>query len=151
DGKHVYQRDMAAEEDRLAVLDPAKRFDVLRSEGIVAECIFPTIGLYVWRLQDPAGGAGSCRVYNDWIHDTLQRHSGRFVCAGLIPTWDPEQAPGEVERVAEMGLRAIMLPSHLDKEQGPPWNYRAWDRMWDAIDATGLPVVFHQGTGFDTI
>ena len=23
--------------------------------------------------------------------------------------------------------------------------------MWDAIDATGLPVVMHQGTGFDTI
>jgi predicted TIM-barrel fold metal-dependent hydrolase len=151
DGQHVYKRDMAAEADRLAVLDPEKRFDVLRSQGIVAEAIFPTIGLYVWRLQDPEGGEVSCRVYNDWVYDTLQRQSGRFCCAGVIPTWSPDQVVPEIERIAEMGLRAVMLPSHLDKEQGPPWNHRVWDRTWDAIDAAGLPVVFHQGTGFDTI
>jgi predicted TIM-barrel fold metal-dependent hydrolase len=75
-GTHVFKRDMASEAERLAVLDPDKRFEILRSEGIVAETIFPTIGLYVWMLEDP---------------------------------------------------------------------------MWDAIDAAGLPVVMHQGTGFDTI
>lgn len=148
DGKHVYKREMAAEADRLAVLDPDKRFEVLRSQGIVAECIFPTIGLYVWLLQDPKGGEASCQVYNDWIYDTLQRRSPRFACAGLIPTWDAEQALREIERVAEMGLRAIMMPSHTE---GPSWNHRTWDPIWDAIDATGLPVVMHQGTGFDTI
>jgi len=147
EGQHVFKRDMAAEADRLAVLDPEKRFEVLRSEGIVAEVIFPTIGLYVWRLEDPEGGEASCQIYNDWIYDTLQRRSGRFCCAGLIPTWEPEQAPREVERIAEMGLRAIMLPSHTTIA----WNHRAWDPLWDAIDATGLPVVMHQGTGFDTI
>jgi len=146
-GKHVYKRDMDKEAERLAVLDPEKRFEVLRSEGIVAECLFPTIGLYVWMLEDPRGGEASCQVYNDWIYDTLQRKSGRFCCAGLIPTWTPEQAPAEVERIAEMGLRAIMLPSHTDIA----WNHRAWDPLWDVIDSTGLPVVMHQGTGFDTI
>lgn len=151
EGQHVYKRDMKEEEERLAVLDPGKRFDVLRSQGIVAEAIFPTIGLYVWGLRDADGGRESCRVYNDWVYDTLQSKSGRFCCAGLVPTWAPEQAAPEVERIAELGLRAIMLPSHLDKEQGPAWNHRVWDPMWDAIDATGLPVVLHQGTGFDTI
>src|SRR5262249_39263350 len=53
DGQHVFKRDMASEADRLAVLDPDKRFEVLRAEGIVAECLFPTIGLYVWMLDDP--------------------------------------------------------------------------------------------------
>jgi predicted TIM-barrel fold metal-dependent hydrolase len=151
EGQHVYQRDMKEEADRLAVLDPEKRFEVLRSQGILAEAIFPTIGLYVWRLRDPQGGQASCQVYNDWIYDTLQRRSGRFCCAGVIPTWEPEQAVPEIERIAEMGLRAVMLPSHLDKEQGPAWNHRVWDPLWDAVDAAGLPVVFHQGTGFDTI
>jgi predicted TIM-barrel fold metal-dependent hydrolase len=147
EGQHVFKREMAAEADRLAVLDPQKRFEVLRAEGIVGECIFPTIGLYVWMLEDPKGGQASCHVYNEWIYDTLQSKSGRFCCAGLIPTWEPEQASAEVERVAEMGLRAIMLPSHTEVA----WNHRVWDPMWDAIDATGLPVVMHQGTGFDTI
>jgi predicted TIM-barrel fold metal-dependent hydrolase len=146
-GSHVYKRDMTSEAVRLEALNPEKRFEVMRSEGIRAEVIFPTIGLYVWMLQDPDGGRASCEVYNDWIYDTLQRKSGRFCCAGVIPTWEPEQAPAEVERIAEMGLRAIMLPSHTKIA----WNHRAWDPLWDAVDACGLPVVLHQGTGFDTI
>ncbi|WP_029429927.1 amidohydrolase family protein [Blastococcus sp. URHD0036] len=149
EGQHVYKRDMASEAERLSVLDPEKRFAVMQSEGIVAEAIFPTIGLYVWMLEDAKGGEASCRVYNDWVYDTLQSKSQRFSCAGLIPTWEPEQATREVERIAEMGLRSVMLPSHL--AHGPSWNHRAWDPMWDAIDAAGLPVVMHQGTGFDTI
>ena len=147
-GKHVYKRDMDSEAARLAVLDPAKRFEVLQSEGIVAETIFPTIGLYVWMLNDVAGGELSCQIYNDWIYDTLQRKSQRFCCAGIIPTWNPEQAVREVERVANLGLRAVMLPSHTD---GPSWNKAEWEPVWDAIGATGLPVVMHQGTGFNTI
>jgi predicted TIM-barrel fold metal-dependent hydrolase len=147
EGRHVFQKSMEEEAERLAVLDPVKRMEIMRSEGIVGEVIFPTIGLYVWRLQDAQGGEASCKIYNDWIYDTLQRKSGRFCCAALIPTWEPETAHAEVERIAELGLRAIMLPAATDVA----WNHRRWDRMWDAIDATGLPVVMHQGTGHDTI
>lgn len=147
EGKHVFQKDMAYEEERLAVLDPEVRMGVMREEGIVAETIFPTIGLSVWLLEDPEGGRLSCQVYNDWLYDTMQRKSGRFCCAGLIPTWTPQQAVAEVERIANMGMKAIMLPSATE----PAYNHRDWEPMWDAIDATGLPVVMHQGTGFDTI
>ncbi|MGE0878178.1 MAG: amidohydrolase family protein [Acidimicrobiia bacterium] len=147
EGKHVFKRDMASEAERLSVLDPAKRLDVLRSEGIVAEAIFPTIAMYVWLLENPDGGRESCHIYNDWIYDTLQRKSPRFNCAGVVPVWEPEKAAQEIERIAEAGLRSIMLPSHTKIA----WNHRVWDPMWDAIDASGLPIVLHQGTGFDTI
>jgi predicted TIM-barrel fold metal-dependent hydrolase len=148
DGRHVFKRDMTSEAERLSVLDPRNRFKVMQSEGILAEAIFPTIGLYVWLLEDPAGGEASCRIYNDWLHDTLEKQSARFNCAALIPTWSPEQAVAEVERIAELGMRSIMLPSVA---KVAPYNHRTWNPLWDAIDATGLPVVMHQGTGFDTI
>jgi predicted TIM-barrel fold metal-dependent hydrolase len=147
DGSHVFQKDMASEADRLSVLDPDKRFEVMRADGVVAECIFPTIGLYVWMLTDPEGGNASCRIYNDWIHDTLQRKSARFCCAGLIPTWSVDAAIAEVEYVAEICLRAIMLPTIVT----PMWNHRQWEPLWQTIAATGLPVVMHQGTGHDMV
>ena len=87
----------------MLVSDPAHRYQVMAEEGIVGECIFPTIGLYVWMLTDPDGGAASCRVYNEWIADGLGR-SPRFKCAGLVPTWRPDDAVAEVERIAEAGL-----------------------------------------------
>jgi predicted TIM-barrel fold metal-dependent hydrolase len=108
----------------------------------VGECIFPTIGLYVWMLTDPDAGLASCRVYNEWIADTLGC-SARFKCAGLVPTWRVHDAVAEVGRIVEASLGAIMLPAVV----APEWNHRQWEPLWAAIEASGLPAVMHQGTG----
>jgi predicted TIM-barrel fold metal-dependent hydrolase len=147
DGTHVFRGDMSSEQDRLSVLDPERRQAVMAQEGIVAECIFPTIGLYVWMLRDAEGGAASCRIYNEWVFDQLHRRSPRFCCAGLVPTWSLDQALREVTFIAELGLGALMLPVVVE----PMWNHRRWAPLWELIDRTGLPVVMHQGTGHDMV
>src|SRR6478672_2671017 len=128
----------AAESDRLATADPEHRYAVMRAEGIVAECIYPTIGLYVWMLADRDGGEASCRIYNEWIADRLGGRP-RFKCAGLVPTWRLDTAIAEVARIADAGLGSIMLPTVAD----PEWNHRRWDPLWSAIEETGLPAVMH--------
>jgi predicted TIM-barrel fold metal-dependent hydrolase len=147
-----------SEEQRLAVNDARNRFAVMRDEGTIGECVFPTIGLYVWMLKDPEGGKYSCRIYNEWIGEQLQSVSQRFCCAGLIPTWRLEDAVEEVANVAASGLRAVMLPtvpSNVLTKQGavswPNWNHPSWEPLWEAIEDTGLPIVMHQGTGHDMI
>jgi len=146
DGRHM-AADVEAEADRLAVLDPDRRSVVLREEGIAGECIFPTIGLYVWMLTDPEGGRISCRIYNDWIVEQLAAKSMRFRCAGLIPAWDVGDAVAEVEHVAELGLAAAMLPAVTPVT----YNRPEWEPLWSAIEAARLPIVIHQGTGHDMI
>jgi predicted TIM-barrel fold metal-dependent hydrolase len=131
-----------AEIARVRQTEPEQRSQVMREEGIVAECIYPTIGLYVWMLNDVAGGLASCRVYNEWMADTLAR-SPRFKCAGLVPTWRVEDAVAEVARIVDAGLGSIMLPAVAV----PDWNHRNWEPLWSAIAETGLPIVIHQGTG----
>ena len=44
-----------AESERMKTADPEHRYSVMREEGIVGECIFPTTALYVWLLEDPDG------------------------------------------------------------------------------------------------
>jgi len=68
---HQLDKTTAEEAERMLVADPKHRYRVMAEEGIAGECIFPTIGLYVWMLTDPDGGAASCRVYNEWIADGL--------------------------------------------------------------------------------
>ena len=146
DGRHIGKTG-TSEEERLLVLEPEHRLAVLRQEGIAGECIFPTIGLYVWSLTDPEGGKVSCRIYNEWIHDQLESRSPRFRCAGIVPTWRVEDALAEVAFIAERGLAAVMLPTVVE----PSWNHRQWEPLWAAIAETGLPVVMHQGTGHSMI
>lgn len=133
-----------SEADRVKMFDPEHRYAIMREEGIVAEAVFPTVGLYVWMLTDPQGGEASCRVYNEFIAGGLAR-SPRFKCAGLVPTWRLDGALAEVRFIADAGLGAAMLPAVVS----PEWNHPSWHPLWSAIAETGLPVVMHQGTGHD--
>ena len=134
------------EHERLLTNDPGHRRNIMRQEGIVGECIFPTTGLYVWMLQTPAVGEVSCQIYNEWLADGLAR-SPEFKCAGLVPTWSIEGAIAEVARIAYSDLSSIMLPAVAM----PDWNHPSWEPLWSAIEGTGLPVVMHQGTGHSMI
>ena len=130
------------EHERMKMADPEHRYAIMRQEGVVGECIYPTIGLYAWMLPDADAGAASCRVYNEWIADTLGRFP-RFRCAGIVPTWRVEDAVAEIEWLAEAGFGSIMLPAIA----APEWNHRQWEPIWAAAEATGMPIVIHQGTG----
>ena len=131
-----------AEEERMIIANPEHRYEVMRAEGVVGECIYPTVGLYTWMLPDADSGAASCRVYNEWIADGLAR-SPRFKCAGLVPTWRIDDALAEVEWIKSAGLGSVMIPAIA----APEWNHRQWDPLWSAIEEAELPVVIHQGTG----
>jgi len=132
------------DEEELRILSTSyeHRTKVMREEGVLGECIYPTIGLFVWMLTDADAGAASCRVYNEWIAEQLA-HSPRFKCAGLVPTWRIEDAVAEVHRIKAANLGAVMLPAVAT----PDWNHRQWEPLWAAIEETGLPCVMHQGTG----
>jgi len=152
DTKTVTDAAVAAGADDLDALreltvDLDRRFEVMRTDGIAGECIYPTTGLYVWNVENRSVGEACCRLYNDWIYDRLESRSPRFRCAGMIPTWDVDAAIAEVERIAELGLAAAMLPL----VGTPEYNHRDWKPLWRTIEETGLPAVMHQGTGHDML
>jgi len=136
-------RELAEERTRLAALTPDARLEVMRADGIAGECIFPSIGLYIWNMDDAAVGEACCEIYNDWIYDQLESKSPRWRCAGLIPTWNLDAAVKEVRRIADLGLGAAMLPL----VGTPEYNDASWEPLWSAIEEAGFPAVMHQGTG----
>jgi predicted TIM-barrel fold metal-dependent hydrolase len=124
------------------------RLGMMHTDGLHAEILYPTIGLYVYGIERPDVGNASCRVYNDWIHEHLGDDCPRVRYAALIPTWDTEAAIEEIHRVAGWrGVGALMLPL----VGTPSWNLPHWEPVWDAIEETGMPVVMHQGTGHSMI
>jgi predicted TIM-barrel fold metal-dependent hydrolase len=124
------------------------RIEMMHTEGINGEIVYPTIGLYVYGIERRDVGEASCRVYNDWIHDHLGDACPRVRHAALVPTWDVDGAIAELTRVASRpGVGALMLPL----VGTPSWNHRQWEPLWAAIAESGLPMVMHQGTGHDMI
>jgi hypothetical protein len=137
----------AIEDERVAAVAPEVRLDMMRTEGINGEVIYPTIGLYVWNIKEPEVGQACCRIYNDWIFERLGGKP-RIKFAGMVPTWNPTMAVDEVERLGkDPSIVGLLLPL----VGTPEWNLPEWEPLWGAIAETGKPVVMHQGTGHDMV
>jgi predicted TIM-barrel fold metal-dependent hydrolase len=141
-------QDAAAKEaERVAAASPNVRIDMMRTDGINGEVIYPTIGLYAWNVTDAEVGRAACVIYNDWIRERLGGQP-RIRLAAMIPTWTVDMAIDEVVRVsADRSVAGLLLPL----VGTPEWNMPEWEPLWDVLGDTGKPVVMHQGTGHDMI
>ena len=124
--------------------DPHLRLKDLDAEGIWAELIYPSIGMWTSSIRDPALVAAGSRAVNDWAIE-FQRVSPRFVCTATIPLLSIEDAVTEIERAAELGFHAAFF-SVAPPEGQIPYQHDGWDRVWGALEAARMVLSFHIGT-----
>jgi predicted TIM-barrel fold metal-dependent hydrolase len=129
--------------------DPDERIKDLDEDGVWGEVLYPTIALFAWLTPDVELQAASARAYNDWLAETFAQSSDRFAGAAMIPMGDIDGAVSEVERVATLGLKSVMLP--ITPPEGQPYNLDLYDPLWAAAQAHALPVSFHVGTGSNPV
>ncbi len=124
--------------------DKVRRLEDLDREGVLAELIYPSIGIWTSSITDPELLAAGARAINDWAIE-YQRFSPRYVCAATIPFLTVESAVAEVERVAGLGYHAASLPVS-PSSGGDDWHATSWEPLWAALAETGLVVGYHIGT-----
>jgi predicted TIM-barrel fold metal-dependent hydrolase len=132
------QSDQSVEaiEDRLRDLD---------LDGIWAEAIFGTLGLFCLRFKDPQFASACCRAYNDCVREVFAPYKQRLLPIALIPVLDIDAAVKEIERIAALGLRGIAMPMM----PMVPYFHERYDPVWSAAQSNGLPISFHFDTGID--
>jgi predicted TIM-barrel fold metal-dependent hydrolase len=124
--------------------DMALRIKDLDQEGIWAELVFPSIGIWMSSIRDVKLLAAGCAAINDWAIE-YQRFNPRYVPTATIPLLDAEHAVAEVHRAAELGFKAGYF-SVTPGLGAPDWHYEVWEPLWAAIAETGMVVAFHIGT-----
>jgi predicted TIM-barrel fold metal-dependent hydrolase len=123
--------------------DPEHILRDMDLDGVDASVMFPNLSLFVLFTDDHELSMAHARVYNDYIVERYLGYKDRMRPTGVIPLTSIPDAVAEIERVAGMGLGAILLP------EIPPMPYwsREYDPVWAAAQATGLPVFIHVATG----
>ncbi|MDO9485179.1 MAG: amidohydrolase family protein [Actinomycetota bacterium] len=119
----------------------------LDQEGIWAELIYPSVGLWNSMIKDPLLAREAVKVANDWAAE-VQRKSIRHVMPAQISPLDVNDAVDEVLRVAGMGIKAINLPCSTPSDT-PDFNRAYWDPLWDVMVETGMVIAVHTGAGGD--
>ncbi len=120
--------------------DPDLRIKDQDLDGIQAEVLYGILGA-AQRLDDPPAAVEMMRIYNEWLADFCATHPERFAGIASIPGDDMDAAVAEIERVAKRGVvRGLEVP--LQADMAPLYDER-WRPLWQAANATGLPVHFH--------
>lgn len=122
-----------------------ERLADMTRDGVVAEVIYPTFGLFVDMVPDPELQMACARVYNDWCAELFLHRPDVFVPAALVPIRAVEPALAELERVADLGFKSAMIPT--TPPEGTRYNQDLFDPLWRVAGDAGIPLSLHTGTG----
>jgi predicted TIM-barrel fold metal-dependent hydrolase len=122
----------------------------MESEGIDAEIVFPSMGLWTFLVENPEAELATTRIYNDWNDGFFGEHLDTFVRCGILPVRDFANTVAEIGRLASLGFTAAMLPSVVPKGV-PNYNDEAWDAVFEAGEKLGVVFVLHTGTGREDV
>jgi predicted TIM-barrel fold metal-dependent hydrolase len=125
--------------------DMSKRMDDLDQEGVWAELVFPSLGMWSSSFRTPEVLREALRVSNDWAYEAIEKHNPRLVTTAQVSTLDVADAVTELERCAEMGYRAVFLPVKPHPLQ-KDYHNEEWNPFWAAAEAANMVLAFHIGT-----
>ncbi len=124
---------------------PDERLRDMHSDGVIAEVIYPTFGLFIDMVEDSDLQMACAQVYNDWLAETFLHRPEIFVPAAVVPVRDVGAAAAEMERVAALGFRSAMIPTSAPV--GMPYNRSEYDPLWRIAGDAHMPLALHTGTG----
>jgi predicted TIM-barrel fold metal-dependent hydrolase len=124
--------------------DPVRRLQDLDDEGVWAEVMYPSLGIWAFNIRTPRVVREGARALNDWALE-FQGRSPRFVCVASIPLLVVGDAVAEIKRADADGFKCGFLPTRPPVGR-PDWNNEEWDPMWAAFAETGMVIGFHIGT-----
>ena len=150
EGKEIHMAGLRYEDTRPGAWDPVERLKDQDLDGIRAEVMYPGVfGLWCYNASDADLHIEIVRVYNDWIAEFSASTPDRLVGVGILPMrGSTESKIAEVERVAKLGLKSVMLPLEVE---GGYVNMEGGDQLWAALQDVGLPLGFHVGSSTKSV
>jgi predicted TIM-barrel fold metal-dependent hydrolase len=125
--------------------DPDARLRDMALDGVVAEVIYPTFGLFIDMMPAPDLQMACAQVYNDWLAESFLQRPDVFIPSAVIPLRDVAAATAELERVIGLGFKAATIPT--TPPEGTPYNQPVFDPLWKLAAGANLPLSLHTGTG----
>ncbi len=121
--------------------DPKARLEDMTIDGVSAEVLYPSLGLGMYWIKDPAFQEACFRAYNDWLIEYCSALPDRLIGIAMISMYDLEHAAAELRRCKDGGLRGALI------WERPPASHSFTstenDRFWAAAQEMDMPVSLH--------
>jgi uncharacterized protein len=124
-----------------SVWDPAERLKEQDRDGVSAEVLYTSLGMFLFGLDDIELRAACFRAYNDFVAEYCNYAPTRMVGLGLITLEDIGAGGRELERCAKMGLRGAMISASPAEDR--PYIHPDYDQFWRTAAELKMPLSLH--------
>ena len=124
--------------------DPGQHLADMALDGVAGEVLYPSQGLFYFKVADSGLMSAIFRAYNDWIAEFCRSDPARLKGIAMINLDDVQEGIKELERSARLGLAGAMITEY-------PLEHRRYDQpeyepLWAAAAALELPISLHTAT-----
>jgi predicted TIM-barrel fold metal-dependent hydrolase len=121
--------------------DPHARLADMAVDGVSAEVLYPSLGLFLYWIEDAAFQEACFRAYNDWLIEYCGAYPERLVGVPMIALWDAAAAARELRRCRDGGLRGALVWERPPASRA--FSSAASDPFWAAAADLDMPVSLH--------
>jgi predicted TIM-barrel fold metal-dependent hydrolase len=124
--------------------DPGQHLSDMALDGVAGEVIYPSQGLFYFKVADSLLMSAIFRAYNDWLADFCRTDPARLKGIAMINLDDIQDGIKELERAARLGFAGAMITEHpLDDRR---YDQSEYEPFWAAAAALDLPLSLHTAT-----
>ena len=124
--------------------DPDEHIRDMKLDGVSGEVLYPSQGLFCFKIVDSQLMSATFRAYNDWLAEFCKTNPDRLKGQAMINLDDVQDGIEELERAAKRGLIGAMIAEY-------PLEERRYDSpeylpFWAAAQDLNMPLSLHTAT-----
>jgi predicted TIM-barrel fold metal-dependent hydrolase len=128
--------------------DLKERLSDLDREMIDVQFIYPSFLLHVNAWPDGILAMAACRAYNSWLVETCNKAPDRLKAVGVVSLQHPAGAAGEVSRLRDMGVTAVMINGTVGAKR---LDHPDHDPFFAEADRLKMPIAVHFSLHFPVV
>src|SRR5262249_9384653 len=116
----------------------------MRLDGVAGEVLYPSQGLFYFRIADSALMSAIFRAYNDWLAGVCRTDPPRLQGIAMGNPADLGEGIKELERAARRGRAGAMITEYPLEDRR--YDQPEYEPFWSAAEALGMPLSLHTAT-----
>ncbi|MEC9152218.1 MAG: amidohydrolase family protein, partial [Pseudomonadota bacterium] len=124
--------------------EPSQHLKDMVIDGVYGEVLYPSQGLFYFKVADPLLFSAICRTYNDWLAEFCSADRDRLKAIAMINADDVADAVSELERTAKLGFSGAMIAEYPIESRR--YDHPDYEPLWAAAASLDLPLSLHTAT-----
>jgi predicted TIM-barrel fold metal-dependent hydrolase len=124
--------------------DPHEHIKDMAVDGVDGGVLYPSNGLFFFRIPDSALLSAIFRVYNDWLAEFCRAYPQQLKGIAMVNVDEPQEGVRELERAAKLGLAGAMIA--VSPLPDRPYSLPMYEPFWAAAQDLNMPISLHTAT-----